>query len=68
MKSNRITTKQNEDCHLFKDVYLDGKCIGKVMADDTYTPQDCYDVLMNNWHIDQLEAMSDEAIDRLSTY
>lgn len=50
-----MSVKQNENNKDFKDVYLNGSLIGRVMANDEITPLQCYESLKNNWAIDELE-------------
>lgn len=57
-----ITIEQSEECELFKDVYINGKCKGTVMADESMTPLDCWESLKNNWAIDDLEGIEDDRI------
>ena len=64
----KITIKQSESSKLFKDVYLNGKCIGTVMCDEKSTPMECYESLKNNWSIDEMERQEDAQIDRNSNY
>ena len=59
MKTLKITTKPNENSKLFKDVYVDNKCIGAVMANDKMSGIDCYNALKLNWEIDRLERQND---------
>jgi hypothetical protein len=54
-----FTVKQNQDYKDFKDVYIDNKLLGCVMADDTMSAYECYQSLKNNWEIDNLECQSD---------
>ena len=54
-----FTVKQNQDCKDFKDVYIDNKLLGCVMADDTMSAYECYQSLKNNWEIDNLEGQSE---------
>ena len=60
-----ITIKQSENSKLFKDVYINEKCIGSVMADDKMTPKECYESLKNNWAIDEIEYQHYKQLDRL---
>jgi hypothetical protein len=59
MKKPKITICQNENCKYSKDVYLNGKIIGTVMANNEMTPLECYESLKNNWTIDELECQID---------
>jgi len=68
MKNLKITIKQSVNSPLFKDVYVNGICMGTTMADDTMTGNDCYQELLNSWDIDRLEFQMDEQINRQSTY
>jgi riboflavin synthase alpha subunit len=68
MTTTKITTSQNEECKLYKDVYVNGKCIGTVMADDKMTPFECYQALKNNWAIDDMEYQNDVQIQRSINY
>jgi len=43
-----ITIKQNENCKWSKDVYINGECVGSVMADDKMTSYECYEDLKSN--------------------
>lgn len=63
-----ITTKPSEDSKFFKSVYVNGKCMGSIMADDKMTPKECYEELKNNWAISKMEMQSDLQIDRNSNY
>lgn len=63
-----ITIEQNERCRFFRYVYIDGKCIGSVMADDTMTPFECYESLKNNWAIDEMESQHNLQIERSIDY
>ena len=66
--SAKITTEQNENCKFSKNVLIDGKCIGSVMADNSMSAFDCYESLKNNWAIDDLECQNDLQIDRNGNY
>jgi len=61
----KITTEQNQDCKDFKDVYIDGKLLGYVMANNTMTPYECYESLQNNWAIDNMEYQNDLQIQNI---
>lgn len=63
-----ITTEQNENSKDFKNVLINNECIGVVLADDSMSPIECYEALKNNWAIDEMEGVSDQQIDRNSTY
>ncbi len=65
---SQITIKQSKSSKFFKDVYVNGKCIGKVMANDSMTPIDCYEALKNNWEIDRMEMANDIAINNNLNY
>ncbi len=64
----KITIKPSEYSKYFKSVYINGKCIGSVMADDKMTPKECYEELKNNWAISEMEFQSDLQIDRNLNY
>jgi hypothetical protein len=68
MKTQKITTVQSESSKFFKDVYINGECIGTVMADDKMTPFECYQALKNNWAIDDMEYQNDVKIQRSINY
>lgn len=57
-----ITIEQNENSEHFKNVYVDGKCQGSVMADENMSPLDCWESLKTNWAIDELEGIEDAKI------
>jgi hypothetical protein len=65
---NTITISQNENCKFSKDVYINGKCIGRVMANDNMSAYECYQSLKNNWEIDNLECQSDLQIENSLSY
>jgi len=62
MGIKKITIQQSENCKSFKDVYINGKCIGTVMADDKMTAYECYESLKLNWDIDRKEYKNDVQI------
>jgi hypothetical protein len=64
----KITIKQNENCKWSKDVYVNGKCIGRVMADDKMTPLDCYNSFKSNWSIDEMEKGIDLQVQKSLSY
>jgi len=68
MATSKITIKQSENCKLFKDVYINGKCIGTVMADDKMTAYECYEALKSNWDIDRMEYQNDLQIQNSLSY
>jgi hypothetical protein len=63
-----ITIKQTEGNRFNKDVFINGKCIGSVMADDKMTAKECYESLKNNWAIDLMESQHYKQLDRLENY
>lgn len=68
MKTSSITIKSREHNSLFKEVYINGECVGVVMADETMSAKECYESLKNNWEIDRMEAQHDMDIDRSLDY
>ncbi len=68
MANSKITIKQNDNCKLFKDVYINGECIGTVMADDKMTAYECYEALKSNWNIDRMECQNDVQIQNSLSY
>ena len=68
METPKITIKQNDNCKLFKDVYINGECIGTVMADDKMTAYECYEALKSNWDIDRMESQNDVQIQNSLSY
>jgi hypothetical protein len=61
----KITVKQNQDFKDFKDVYIDSKLLGSVMANDTMNANECYESLKNNWEIDNMEYQNDLQIQNI---
>ena len=68
MANSKITIKQNDNCKLFKDVYINEECIGTVMADDKMTAYECYEALKSNWDIDRMEYQNDVQIQNSLSY
>ena len=68
MGTKKITIQQSENCKSFKDVYINGECIGTVMADDKMTPYECYEALKSNWDIDRMEYQNDAQIQKSLSY
>jgi len=63
-----ITVTKNEKCKYSKDVYINGECIGTVMANDEMTPYECYKSLKSNWEIDKMEYKNDLQIQNSLNY
>jgi hypothetical protein len=61
----KITVKQNQDFKDFKDVYIDSKLLGSVMANDIMNANECYESLKNNWEIDNMEYQNDLQIQNI---
>jgi len=68
MATSKITIKQSENCKLFKDVYINGECIGTVMSDDKMNAYECYEALKSNWDIDRMEYQNDLQIQNSLSY
>jgi len=68
METTKITTEPNENCKDFKNILVNGKCIGTVLADDTMTPYECYEALKSNWAIDASEGIHDQQIQASLNY
>ena len=52
----------------FVAVYINKNCVGTCLTDGSLTPKECYENILNNMAIDDLEGIEDERINKSLNY
>jgi hypothetical protein len=64
IRTERLNENSTNEIFYFVAVYKNEKCIGTCMADDSMTPYECYQNVLNNQAIDRMESAHYQELSR----